>query len=206
MRYTIEELKDYRRKYQTYERVKQVWEYRYTVEPNDTVYYGDIQEDEAGKYIELPYCTYSDYSGSTVEHANCDYFLDQFGEHEHVHEIYGRFGTRGVLIHESFLHADISDSGESDYILELILGLFEYPLFEDESLSGLEFELEQESWNTWVKSDLEYQLEKNDIEFNPDTLENDFWDIIREHDIEFIHEDAISPYIDIDKVIEHWTQ
>ena len=40
----------------------------------------------------------SDYSGSTVERSNYREFLEEFGEQDGVHEVYGGHGTFAVAV------------------------------------------------------------------------------------------------------------
>lgn len=188
-----------RRKFQSYERVGNAWQYLDKI-PDDyaMVYYGDIREDENGEYIELPYMTYSDYSGGTIERSNCDVFLDEFGDLPGVYELYGGFGTRGVLIHQSLL--------DNEDIKDILDGLDNYPLIDEDNFSKLEMELENEAWEMWIKSDLTFELDKAGIEYNEDEIQDKFYELIRDNSIEFIHEDACCPTINIEKVIECWKE
>ena len=156
--------------------------------------YGDFDLDPNGKFVEVPCTTYSGYSGGTVERANCDKFLEMFGDLPGVYEVTGGYGTRGVFIRRACLRCD--------EIREVIEGLDDYPLIDDESLSDLEMQLEDEAWDVWIKYDLERELDKHELP--TEGMEDRFWEIVRNHEIYFSHEDAISPYIDLDEVLKYW--
>ena len=173
----------------------------YTNKPpeNGTLWYGDLHSDRPNlkpRYLEVPYTMYSDYSGGTVERANCQAFLEQFGELPGVYPVYGGYGTTGVVIRRALLR--------NEDVLYVLEGLDDYPLINEDVLSELEFELEAEAWDTWVEFDLQRALDKAGIPYNPDTLRDTFYNVICEHDIYWLHEDAVCPFIDIDQVVENW--
>lgn len=162
------------------------------------VYLGNLQQTDNGELLEIPVTMYSDYSGSTVERANCDYFVQYCKDNQiRYFDIYGDYGTTGVMVY-------FTDYESNEDMREMINALDNYPLFDDESLSNLELQLEDESWDSWVKYDLIRALDKAGIEYNEDTLQDDFYNVIRENNIEFIFENAVSAYIKIDEVIKHW--
>ena len=54
--------------------------------------------EEGELYFFLPYASGSDYSGSTVEKANCREFLESYGEEAFVWEAHGGFDTYAVVL------------------------------------------------------------------------------------------------------------
>lgn len=193
------QLESRRRKYKSYERNGDSWGYQTNPAGKDSVYYGDIEEDKTGIFLEVPFCTYSDYSGCTVERSNCRVFEEQFKEFigTELWPIYGGYGTAGILI-------TINLYENNEEVKEVIDGLFDYPCIDEEDMSNLEMEIEDEDWDSWIKFDLTRELEKRAISYNEDTLQDDFNRVIRENDIYYSHEDAVSAYIDIEDVVDHW--
>ena len=97
----------------------QEWGYTRRIDPDSkAVSYGDLMQpadcpDSAVAYLEalstdateegelyffLPYASGSDYSGSTVEKANCREFLESYGEEGFVWEAHGGFDTYAVVL------------------------------------------------------------------------------------------------------------
>lgn len=176
------QINEYRRTYTATEYESGNWKTLVEIDQNDSIVsYGDLKKDTNGLYIELPYGTYSDYSGSTVERANCTEFLNLYREFPEVWEIIGGYGTTGVCI-----SYDLYESNEE--IQYLINGLFDYPLINDESLSELEMQLDEESFDSWVKYDLANALTKTQIEYDESTLESKFWQVVRYAEIISLHQ------------------
>lgn len=219
----MKDLKDYLRYYNEYAPVvdwkpdgfNHPWTYYHKPEDttidhdkNTTVYYGNIKEyDNTAaamdypKYIEVPFCTWSDYSGCTVERSNQRSFMNLFGNIPGVYPVYGGYGTAGVLI-----EYELYESNQD--IQDVINGLFDYPLINEEDHSELEFELEDEAWD-WIKYDLPKALLEagkitEDESDDEDALKDKFYQTIRDNNIYFIFEDAVSAYIRIEEVVKAW--
>jgi len=165
----------------------------------NSIYCGDIEIDENGDYLEVPQTVYSNYSGSTIDRANCNWFLKNYGELQGVWEFFGYYGTRGVLI-EYKLYI------ENEEIRELIDGLERYPVFDGDSLVELENEIEEEDWKFWIKNDLIRALEKRNKSYPEDEslLKNKFYEISDAITEYIIFEDAVSCWIDVEKIAEAW--
>ena len=150
----------------------QEWGYTRRIDPDSkSVSYGDLMKpadcpESAVKYLEalstdateegefyffLPYASGSDYSGSTVEKANCREFLESYGEEAFVWEAHGGFDTYAVVLGLTGLLECADDT--FDAILGIIEGLENYPLIDDEALSNLECTLADEAWDCWVAGD-----------------------------------------------------
>lgn len=165
------------------------------------ILYGEFKPDNDGLYLEVPHTTYSDYSGCTIERANCDEFMSQFGNLPGVWELYGGFGTRGIVISLALYESNEEIKGVID-------GLEDYPLINDEALCELETKIEGESWDSWVKDDLKRALDKASIEYPDDDDQlHDLFNAAAECANEYpIFEDAVSCFWHIDRIIEHWTK
>lgn len=197
----INNLSKNRRVYSTYTRGSDGWEYFDTPEEAGVtdVSYGDIKEDEKGDFIELPYCTYSDYSGCTVERSNCRCILEDYKEHlgKGVYRIYGGFDTTGVLVSVDFFN-------NNEELQDAVEGLLEYPLYSEEDHSQLEMEIEDEDWELYRKQDLMDLLDKAEIEYDEETLYSDFLKVQDRIGEYTIFEDAVSSWVDLDNIIKYW--
>ena len=157
----------------------QEWGYTRRIDPDSkAVSYGDLMQpadcpESAVKYLEalstdateegelyffLPYASGSDYSGSTVEKANCREFLESYGEEGFVWEAHGGHNTYAVVLGLTGLLECPDDT--FDAILGIVEGLENYPLIDDEALSNLETEGADEAWESWVAGDFRRALEK----------------------------------------------
>ena len=182
--------------------------------------YGDLQRgaDRFGIVtwewmFEPDYMTYSDYSGSVVERANCQEFLEQFKDVEGVYETTGGYGTRGVAISLSAITGDM---------LDLLDALNDYPVIDDEALSELEMDLENEDWESWISYDFKRALHKKfdqeEEDGNPETCSEDWIDALTEDQLYTLYrercdktgtywepESAVGGYVDIDRLVEGMT-
>ena len=157
----------------------QEWGYTRRIDPDSkAVSYGDLMKpadcpDSAVAYLEalstdateegelyffLPYASGSDYSGSTVEKANCREFLESYGEESFVWEAHGGYDTYAVVLGLTGLLECAVDT--FDAILDIIEGLEDYLLIDDEALSNVEMEGADEAWESWVAGDFRRALEK----------------------------------------------
>jgi hypothetical protein len=161
------------------------WQYDPELDGSEIEYafgYSSMQRDARGPIIEVPYTGYSDYGGSVVERANCDYLKATYNDLPGLYEAYGGHGSRGYFVHESVLEKarqyddnpdDNPDLFQFSSFVEECEGLDGYPLFQDDYMSHLEMETEWEDWDCWLKSDFISAIVK---EFAPDFThdESDF--------------------------------
>jgi hypothetical protein len=169
------------------------------LEDISSISYGDLTEDKEGDLLEVPYTMHSDYSGGTVECANCKAFLELYEDLPGVWEVSGGYGTTGVVILKSLYE-------ENEEVKETIDNLADYPLIDEEALSELEMELEQEDWESWIKSDLKHELDKLQIGYPRDdeTFFETYRAICDKHNIYWEAESAIGGYIRIADIVKHW--
>jgi hypothetical protein len=181
------------------------------IDGEDRLYYGDLEENASGDLMEIPYTIYSDYSGSTVERSNCDVFLERYGKRPDVWETYGGFSTRGAVMRRMVY--DDPQTDEEEEIKECIDSLFNYPVIDEERMSNLEFELEEESWNDYGRSDLRYALKKAGIytdeemdDISDESLDQMWYVTCDVEAIYPIFEDANGPYFYIDDAVKAWNK
>jgi len=204
----------------------QEWGYTRRMDPESkAVSYGDLKPadwpESAGKYLEalstdateegelyffLPYASGSDYSGSTVEAANHKEFLESYGEEAFVWEAHGGFNTYAVVLGLTGLLECADDT--FDAILDIIEGLENYPLIDDEALSKLESDNANEAWESWVAEDFRRALEKKfdgvEFEWPADCDLRGFFEKKAEKANEYWFNEGYGPdmYIRVDKVVE----
>jgi hypothetical protein len=99
------------------------------------------------------YFSSGDYGGSLVELSNLQTFLEDFKEKKGVWELYGSHGSSGLAI-------DIRALLDSE-LLEDLSALQSYPVRSEDHLSALELDKEQESWDSYLKSDFLRALERH---------------------------------------------
>ena len=205
----------------------QEWGYTRRIDPDcKAVSYGDLMQpddcpESAVKYLEalstdateegelyffLPYASGSDYSGSTVEKANCREFLESYGEEAFVWEAHGGFDTYAVVLGLTGLLECADDT--FDAVLGIVEGLEDYPLIDDEALSNLETEGADEAWESWVAGDFRRALEKKfdgvDFEWPSDSDLRPFFEKRAEKANEYWFNEGYGPdmYIRLDKIVE----
>jgi hypothetical protein len=132
-----------------------VWDYT-APDPfdNESLTCGDvrpIKDAEAAltDYFEPNYMGGSDYSGGSVEVANHRVFREEFGYLAGVHEIHGDFDSYGLAIRLDCI---------TPAMIEVFEGLDRYPVIDEEAMSAVEREAEDEAWDNWVRHDYERAL------------------------------------------------
>lgn len=85
----------------------------------------------------------SDYGGDLCYLSNLQALTEEFGDSPAVKELYGSYGSSGLALDVRFC---------SDELLEAVESLENYPLLDEEHLSQLELEKEDEAWQSWASS------------------------------------------------------
>lgn len=183
-----------------------------------TISYGDLDRHRESSEVTWDwmfcpsYMTYSDYSGSTCERSNCAEFLHQFGETPGVYEMTGGYGTTGVAILLSAI---------TDEMMEIFDALQNYPVVDEDALSKLEMEIEEEDWASWISSDFKRAMKKvllpqadadkeealeDHIDALPDVqLYTLYLARCEETNIYWEIQDAISGYVNVDTLVKGMT-
>lgn len=183
------------------------WGYATIIENGGSGSYGDFTgdhdtaelADDEDLYVFSRFTGYSDYSGSTVEAANCAELLEQFPGI--AISVYGGYGTTDVC----FSLRWILDDG--DTLLDILEGLEDYPLINDEALSNLEMECADEAWDSWAYSDFVSGVEKAlnvELDGNKDSMRTVF-EACRERANEYWESEGgggKSVYIRVERIIE----
>ncbi len=152
-------------------------------------------------YFFVPFTSGSDYSGSTVTLANYRAFKDY--DVDWVHFAYGGHSTYAVVINANKL----CDSEIFDEIIEILEGLEDYPIIDEDLLYKVEAELIESSWDGWAKADFKIAIEKKfplaDFNFPDDDI-RDFFEKKREEANECWVCDGSGPdmSIDIESIVD----
>jgi len=155
----------------------------------------------------------SDYSGCAVEKSNQRVFLEEFKKEDAegsdangVLSLYGGHNTYGVAIRLDVLK-------ENEEMQECLNALGDYPVIDDEDLSNLEMELQDESWEGYVKSDFENEIEDglgiDDVEeigLNDEKIYNLFNYLCEAANEYWIIEEGCNAYIDLKSIMENFEE
>ena len=141
----------------------------------------------------MPYTTSGDYVGGYVQKANAKYLLDTHGEI--FTSVTGFYSTETVGITEEKRLALTED--EFSTIKEIVEGLEDYPIIDDDTHSNVEMEAKQEYWTEYGRDGVrEALVEKFDDDFVAQLATclktNEFWDeLMQEKDWDqYINQDG----------------
>lgn len=195
-----------------YHGIENAWTEKNQAEKDEQMSYGDFDRYPLFSFPENPPKYYlsellsgSDYSGGSVTVSNHRVFLEQFKEIDGVHDVYGEYGTYAIAIREDCL--------ENEDIIEVLQRLSKYPVIDEEDMSMVEIECEQESWESFIKSDFRRELHKKFDEDDGDLISdmiddisdenlwNFFTNKMEETNTYFEHETGCVCYVDIDRII-----
>jgi len=140
----------------------------YNTRADGDVSYGDLKEtdypENAEKYLEalsadnaevyffVPESSGSDYSGSTVSRSNYLVFTETYGkDNEWVFSAYGGFSTYAAVIGLTGLLG--CDEDTFDEVCNVLEGLEDYPLIDEEAYSQLESDLSDSAWESGFAAD-----------------------------------------------------
>lgn len=158
-----------------------------------------IEKKTKGIYFFLhPYLSFGDYDKSCeVERSNLRIFLEEYENNPDIQHIKGSYGSEAIAI-------DINCSDAS--IIELLESLDSYPALDDEDVSNMKIQMEEEAWDACIKSDFISALEKKfDADYS--IWENDaLWQLytqLKKKTNNYAEVQAGgNVYIDIEKLVE----
>lgn len=96
------------------------------------------------------YCQSGDYGGSVHYLSNAKELLSSFSSPE-CRELIGSYSSHGVAIDPRYL---------SEELLENLQSLENYPVLNEDALGELELELQNEAWESYLRSDFSRALER----------------------------------------------
>lgn len=109
-----------------------------------------------GRYapVELSLISYSDYGGSDLDAANVRALADVPGVTTSTGGIQGE-GSATMMLGEMPREDDVKESvARIRYVVEVMEGLQEYPLIDEETHSEYIDELAEEAWDQWLSRDV----------------------------------------------------
>jgi hypothetical protein len=126
------------------------------------------------------YCQSGDYGGAVHYRSNANVLLKEFSSPQ-CRELYGSYGSHGMAIDPRYL---------SEELLENLQSLESYPVLDEDDLSHLEMELQNEAWESWASSDFSRKLESllSEILSAADWQNAEHW---AEQSIESLSEDQL---------------
>ena len=184
-------------------------DYTQVIPADKSVYWSDLEKldnpdlsDLENIYIMHDYTQMGDYGGSLVEKSNYEVLTDGYG----FIRVFGDYGSISCMISIQSL---IDMEEESDTILDVLEGLNNYPLIDDDELYQQEQEQIEEAWDNWVEYDfkraieLKYDIDLDDYELIPDQTFRSIFDAAAENISEYwINESGYDMWINVDKVVK----
>ena len=122
----------------------------YEITEHGSAWSVESQNVKPEHYLSPDYVGFSDYSGSSIDRANVQVFMEEFGECEGVINKHGCYRTEQVMIRLDCL---------TEEMLETLECLQDYPCLDDEAASMLEMEMEDRDWECWIEKDLNKALQ-----------------------------------------------
>lgn len=142
----------------------------------------------------------SDYAGEALTRSNHAVFIEEYGTVDGVLDVYGDYSTYGVLIRR-----EVYDSNES--IRETLARLDSYPVLDEDHMSQVETDAENDAWESWACADFKRELAKRFPE-SEDVIDDMDSGTLREllettsdgAGIYWENETGNSAYIDLEKI------
>jgi hypothetical protein len=128
------------------------------------LHYGSWERAKDGRYLVPGLLSGSDYSGSIVTMSNRKAFMEQFSEGEDVWwtSAPGGHGTYSIVIDTQGVPEDATSEVE-----DFLNALQDYPVADENLMSEMENEAQEEAWENWVEGDFKRGLEsKFEVEFD----------------------------------------
>lgn len=168
---------------------------------------GQPRPDEDHVWFTHEYTGGGDYGGSgLVSRANFETLREEAerlsedelgGDTSWYQTFFGDYGT-----YEIAFHVDKTP----DEIIEMLAGLSDYVLIDDNKHSELEVEAENEAWSSWAERDYRRALGKKfagDADaVDDDVLKEHFFEAMEEANENWVNEEGDSMWIDVEKIAD----
>lgn len=174
--------------------------------PYDMIEDARERPDDVYVWFDAEYTSGSDYSGGLVTRANYEVLLEEAerltedelgGDDSWFQTFYGGHGTYAIAFHVDKTPQEI---------IEMLAGLSDYPLIDDNKLADLEHEATEESWNNSYERDYRKALEDKfggDADDVDDKVLREHFEEARERANEYWeNEEGPSMHVDVDAVIK----
>ena len=155
--------------------------------------------NDADNYYFSPLLSFGDYDNSCdVERSNVRTFEERFKEFKGIDWV----KVTGAYSSESIAIKLLSTNEE---IIDCLNALADYPVMDDEDVSEMFTEMENEAWNNWLERDFRSAVVKNYDADDTDMDSDELWDLFREVQGQTNTNGQIESggnyYIDIDRLI-----
>lgn len=176
----------------------------------DSIPYGHAYPADDGAFVEPQHLGGSDYSGGTVTRSNFETWRERFADWQGDlwWELHGGHGTYAVIVPvdlDEQAKDDESDRAEAAReMVEVLEGLENYPLIDEDAHSEMEHENEAQAWEDYGHGEFQHALEPVDERFTEfsDPKINALWRALSEVTNTYpTHEDGGSVYFDVDRVV-----
>lgn len=122
-------------------------------------------DKDHAEFVEFPYTTWGDYVGGTVERSNYNSLLRDFPD-TFIHI------TGGYFSHTLYLPMPYGPNGQA--LVEIMAGLENYPLYDEEDHSQLEMDIAWDAWEQYLKADI-----VREWEIDTDDWTDDDWEFVK---------------------------
>lgn len=100
-----------------------------------------LHKSDNGDIGIIPHTSWGDYIGDTVDRANHKILLEK----DWAYDVHGDYGSRAIGV-------DLTNRPEE--LDDILRALDNYPILDDNILSEVETELEQDDWDSWIEMDI----------------------------------------------------
>jgi hypothetical protein len=159
--------------------------------------------------ITSKYWTGSDYSGTTVELSNYQVFLEKFRDllGTAIFDVWGGYSTFSVAISLKWL-TDSENEEKAQEIIDVLQELDRYPVIDEDHLSGMELEKENDYiTNDWLY-DLNREMKKQHSIEITNAAREQIWDLyydLSERSNSYpMFENNGAPYIDTEQLVKSY--
>lgn len=120
---------------------------------------GEITADNVSiVWLDVPYCSGSDYSGSLVERSNHKVWTEDLedigpdrddGGIPQWYGYHGGYSTFGVIVRITC---------DDERVIDMLAALADYPLLSEDELGRMELDAQGEAWLSWAHADFQAEL------------------------------------------------
>ena len=158
--------------------------------PLELGYINCYQLHSKGDYaiIIIPHTSWGDYLGSINDRSNHECLMKEWKDWDGVYDVQDDYNSHMVAVYMNGL-----THKQRDIVTDTIRALSDYPVYNDEHVSALELQVEEEDWDSWILGDVRrgLDLEMSDASIKESAFENDIY---------WYAETAVGGYLDVDKL------
>ncbi len=151
----------------------------------------ELHAEDTQVLLRVPYTAWGDYGGDVYDRSNMRSLLRDYPDTFVVGN--GNYFSSTLYLPVTWTPPEDGRAG----LLEVLAGLLEHPVYDDEDVSGLQMEIAEDAWDAWlsydVRSDLSDHLLPDD-----DALRADVYRLLGEQPVAYEAEGATDvrfPYL-----------